>query len=198
MRHGDRNVRFAYETDPYKDKSNWPEGLGQLTNQGQQRSFELGKFLRRRYKNLLGDGAYSPDKVFVMSSAIDRTMNTASLVLAALFPPKNNQLWNRDLLWIPIPIHTVPKSLDFLIVAEMACARYVKALEEYENSPEVRAVTDQYQHLYQYLEEHAGQPIRTLQHIKDLHGILDVEHKLNKTYAFVGHSEVFCSFVELY
>lgn len=120
-----------------------------------------------------------------MSSAIDRTMNTASLVLAALFPPKSSQIWNRDLSWNPIPVHSIPKYLDYLIIAEEACAQYQKLLEEYENSPEVKAVTDQYQHLYQYLEEHTGQPIRTLEHIKDLHGILDVEHRLNKTYAFL-------------
>lgn len=34
FRHGARTIRKPYENDPYKDKSHWPEGFGQLTNVG--------------------------------------------------------------------------------------------------------------------------------------------------------------------
>lgn len=108
-------------------------------------------------------------------------MNSASLVLAGLFPPKNNQVWNNDLLWQPIPVHSIPKPLDHLIIAEVACARYVKALEDYEHSPEVKAITDEYQDDYEYIERHSGQPIRTLAHVKDFFGIIDVEQIKNLT-----------------
>ena len=32
--------------------------------------------------------------------------------LAALYPPSGHQVWNEDIPWQPIPVHTVPKSMD--------------------------------------------------------------------------------------
>lgn len=116
MRHGDRTIRNAYKNDPYKHRIHWPEDFGQLTAVGKQQQYELGKYFRRRYEKLLGDGSYSPDKVFAVSSELDRTINSASLVLAGLFPPQNDEIWNKDLLWNPIPVYIVPRSRDYLII----------------------------------------------------------------------------------
>lgn len=66
-------------------------------------AYELGQFFSRRYEKLLGDGSYSPDKVYTQSSEMERTIMSAAMVLAGLFPPKNIQIWNKDLLWQPIP-----------------------------------------------------------------------------------------------
>lgn len=70
---------------------------------GKQQEYKLGQFLSRRYKKLLGGGSYSSDKIYTQASEYERTIASASLVLAGLFPPKNNQIWNKDLLWQPIP-----------------------------------------------------------------------------------------------
>jgi len=32
--------------------------------------------------------------------------------LAGLFPPQGSQVWNENLLWQPISVHTVPADLD--------------------------------------------------------------------------------------
>ncbi|XP_055300677.1 prostatic acid phosphatase-like isoform X2 [Sitodiplosis mosellana] len=181
FRHGDRTIRKTFATDPYKDKVHWPEGWGQLTNLGKQQQYELGKYFRRRYAKLLGDGSYSPDKVFTVSSALDRTINSASLVLAGLFPPQQNQVWNQEIFWQPIPVYSIPQSEDYLIKADDVCPLYEKLLKEYENSPEVQAVIERNQELFEYLEKHAGQPIRDLEQLKDLHGTFIVEHSMNKT-----------------
>lgn len=137
--------------------------------------------MRRRYAKLLGDGSYSTDKVFTVSSAVDRTINSASLVLAGLFPPQNNQIWNEDLPWQPIPVYAIPHRTDYLIAAEKACDRYQQELKNYEQSPKIKALIEKHRELFDYAEKHAGQPIRTLDELKDLHGTLEVERQLNKT-----------------
>lgn len=147
---------------------------------GKQQEYELGQYFGFRYKNLLGDG-YSPGTVYAISSELDRSMNSAALVLAGLFPPKSNQIWNSNLLWQPIPVHVISRSRDHLIIAETACAKYKKVLKDYQISPEVKAVTDEYQDVYEYIEKHAGQRIDTLENVKDFYGILDVELMKNLT-----------------
>ncbi|XP_031636521.1 uncharacterized protein LOC116349294 [Contarinia nasturtii] len=182
FRHGDRNIQFTYKNDPYKDKVNWPEGFAQLTNLGKQRAFELGQYFRRRYEQLLGDGSYHPDKVYTLSSAFDRTINSASLVLSGLFPPQDNQIWNKNLLWQPIPVYSIPTAQDnFLIFSKGVCPRYENVLKEYQQTAEIKEILDQHQELLQYLETHAGQPIRNLEQVKNLWGTLNVEHMMNKT-----------------
>lgn len=53
-RHGDRTPVQLYKTDHYT-KADFPEGLGQLTNKGKARLFELGRKLRERYRNYIGE-----------------------------------------------------------------------------------------------------------------------------------------------
>jgi hypothetical protein len=37
---------------------------------------------------------------------------TASAFLAGAFPPAGKQIWNSDLLWIPIPIYSISPDKD--------------------------------------------------------------------------------------
>lgn len=55
---------------------------------------------------------YNSSLVFVQSTDTDRTAMTASTFLAGAFPPKDKQIWNNDLMWIPIPIHSIPSNED--------------------------------------------------------------------------------------
>lgn len=51
-------------------------------------------------------------QVYVRSTDIDRTLMSAMTNLAALFPPDGISLWNPNLPWQPIPVHTVPLMED--------------------------------------------------------------------------------------
>lgn len=134
-------------------------------------------------------GAYSPDKMSILSSDFDRTINSANLVLASMFPPNGLQIWNKMLLWQPIAVHSIPQSIDYFIHAETACARYVEARKQYENAPVNRILVEQHQELFEYLEKHSGQPVRTLKQLKDIHETLDIESRMNKTYVWLIYIE---------
>jgi len=73
-----------------------------FSQNGKRREYELGKVLRNKYNQFLG-GLYKPGIVIARSSDFDRTKMSLQLVLAALFPPKGIQQWNRLLNWQPIP-----------------------------------------------------------------------------------------------
>lgn len=147
---------------------------------GKQTQYQLGLFLRRRYENLLGD-RFEPEKVSVLSSGFDRTINSANVVVMAMFPPTGNQVWNNDLVWQPIAVHTKPVEMDNLISCDIACKRYVQALEEYQQTPEIKSLIDENRKLFEYLEEHTGQPVRNLNQLKDIQNILEIENSMNFT-----------------
>ncbi|XP_055301172.1 prostatic acid phosphatase-like [Sitodiplosis mosellana] len=177
FRHGDRNPLSTYASDP---KSNWPGGLGALTNLGIEQEYELGKYLRRRYASLLGDGHYSNDNVYVQSTDVDRTLMSAAANLAGLFPPDDNQVWNRDINWRPIPIHSIPLDLDYVLYVGKPCPRYDHAMEEYLNSSEHANLIAKYKEMFTYLEENSGVQIRTFDDAQLLYNTLWIENQKNK------------------
>jgi len=109
FRHGQRApVRFS-PTDP--NKKLWPNGLGSLTNVGKKQAYEAGKFLRHRYGHFLNE-TYSKEEIYVRSTDVDRCLMTAQCCLAGLYPPKKNDIWNEELMWQPIPIHSGTPASD--------------------------------------------------------------------------------------
>jgi hypothetical protein len=73
--------------------------------------FRLGEFLRTRYNGYLSE-LYSSKEFLMKSSANDRCLMSAQVVLAGLYPPMGMQVWNPDLKWQPIPVHSTPRHLD--------------------------------------------------------------------------------------
>lgn len=68
---------------------------------------ELGKWIRKRYNSLIND-TYQPDEIYVQSTDVDRTLMSAQLNLAGLYPPQKEQVWDENIHWQPIPVHTKP------------------------------------------------------------------------------------------
>lgn len=106
FRHGTRAPGFTYKNDPYNRNNEefWPNGPGELTATGKLEAYELGERLRERYHRFLGDH-YKVKEFRAYTTLIERTMMSAQLVLASLFPPKSYQEWNGQMKWQPVPVY---------------------------------------------------------------------------------------------
>ncbi|XP_013924156.1 PREDICTED: prostatic acid phosphatase-like [Thamnophis sirtalis] len=129
-RHGDRSPLSTFPKNTIKDDA-WPQGYGQLTKIGIQQAYNLGKWLKDRYKNFLISG-YKPKEIYVRSTDYDRTLMSAEGVLAGLFPPLKEEEWNPDIHWQPIPVHTVPLSEEKLLIYPIyKCPEFKRLLQQF-------------------------------------------------------------------
>lgn len=110
-RHGDRSPSRSYPNDPHINYK-WPGGHGALLPEGSLQMFTLGKTLRNRYAKLLpSDGVYTPERILVMSSAVDRAQMSSQSLLAGFMPPPSDRN-PLPISWQPIPVHQIPQKLD--------------------------------------------------------------------------------------
>lgn len=109
IRHGDRNPTVDFPKDPRV----WPEGLGELTTLGMQQTHALGQSLRKKYVDHyhLLPPVYRAETLYVRSTDFNRTLMSAQYVLAGLYPSRPGFYCQ------PIPIHTVPKQQDDLLLS---------------------------------------------------------------------------------
>lgn len=73
--------------------------------------YNLGKWFRKRYNQLIAENYWS-EEISMQSSDYDRTLMSAELVLAGLYPPTESELWNDDIKWHPVPVHSIPMEYD--------------------------------------------------------------------------------------
>ncbi|KAM4617529.1 lysosomal acid phosphatase isoform 2-T2 [Discoglossus pictus] len=139
-RHGDRSPVKAYPKDMHQESA-WPQGFGQLTQIGMKQHWDLGQELRARYKGFLNE-SYDHHEIYVRSTDVDRTLMSAESNLAGLYPPAGSQIFNPNISWQPIPVHTVPESKDKLLKFPITpCPLYQKLLEETRRSAEYENMT---------------------------------------------------------
>ncbi len=86
-RHGERTPIQFSPNDPFSDLDKyWMGGNGELTPQGKYRMYQVGKFIGKEYASYLGE-KLSPKDIYVRSSSLNRTLESASALLAGLYPP---------------------------------------------------------------------------------------------------------------
>lgn len=73
--------------------------------------YDLGESIRAQYSGFIPE-YYLAEDTYVFSSYADRCHMSAQLLTAGLYPPVGDQIWNPELLWQPIPIHSVARSDD--------------------------------------------------------------------------------------
>lgn len=157
FRHGDRTPTNSFPTDKYQEDF-WPQGFGQLTQVGMRQHYELGQFLRKKYVDdmALLSANYSRYQVNITSTDVDRTLMSAAADLAGLFPPQGNEIWNTDIPWQPIPVHTMPASEDYHLSFSAECPKYDELEEESLKDEDYLAISKQYSKFLEDLNRNSG------------------------------------------
>ncbi|XP_041987486.1 lysosomal acid phosphatase-like isoform X3 [Aricia agestis] len=177
-RHGDRMPVDCYPADPYRNQSFWPAPFGQLTNTGKEQHFRLGKSLRLRYSHLLSK-IYDPEEVLVQSTDVDRTLMSAEANLAGLFPPIGKQVWDIQMPWQPIPVHTRPEQLDEVLAMKRPCPQYNVEMDNYLASPPYLNMVKNHEKLMTYLSTYVGMEVKDFTDIMLIYSCLNIEKLYN-------------------
>jgi lysosomal acid phosphatase len=154
-RHGDRTPTILIPGDPGNNASTWALGLGELTKEGLAQEYGLGRFLRNRYDGFLSK-EYSPFQIYVRSSDYNRTLTSAQANMAALFSPGMDEVFEKNLTWRPIPVHTLPKHEDKLLFDAVSCPTASAEEESVYGSAEVKQIERQNEAILKFLGEKGG------------------------------------------
>lgn len=140
--------------------------------------YDLGRWFRNRYDNFL-QGSNLLKDVYVFSTDKERTLMSAESTLAGLFPPTAEEIWNPDLKWQPIPIHTVPLTLDCVLAMKKYCSKYNYEYLKFSQSSWLLKVQEENEKLFSYLTENVGYKVKGLVDIQNLYNTLFIEDKKN-------------------
>jgi len=137
-RHGDRSPTKPWGPNDPNQEEVWPQGWGQLSQEGMRQLHFLGQTLKKRYKDLISDD-YVNSEIYVYSSGVERALMSVQANLAGLYPPTGKPVWMKGLPWQPIPIHSSPVNTDWVMRSSKVCkATLSKLIDDYiRTSPEV-------------------------------------------------------------
>nr|CAH7742758.1 unnamed protein product [Callosobruchus chinensis] len=181
FRHGDRAPKVEIPAIKYSDASYWPMGLGELIPLGIQRQYKLGQWLRKRYNCLLSP-IYSTSELLVRSTDKDRALMSAYATLAGLYPPQGFQVWNDELAWQPIPVHTIPREIDDVIVEKRTCPKYTTLLNETINSDFYISVNEENAEFYKNMSEWTKLDVKDVEDVKLIKSTLTSMKNYNTSY----------------
>lgn len=102
---------------------------------------------------------------------------SAEGVLAGLFPPTGNQIWNKVLNWQPIPVHI--ESLSSPLRPDI-CDRFNYEMIKYINTTAYKSILDKRKSFIKILNENEGGNFDTIRTIYRLYDILFIEQLKGK------------------
>lgn len=122
----------------------------------------------------------------VMSSNRERTMMTASSVLAGFLPPSNNENPIDKIRWQPVAVHPIPDLEDKYLRFNKPCPKYTKLLQKLlDNLPKdyqemINNITlPDKQNFYEYLSNNSGLVIKDFRVFLDFYDKISVQSQLN-------------------
>lgn len=125
--------------------------------------------------------------MYVRASDVDRTIDSALCNVAGMFPPTGDEVWNDQINWQPVAVHSVPDTEDYLLSDDVpACAAFEKALDKVTDSDDVQKVVTKYKSQINDLLVNAGdsttkKTAKTLNYVRKIRDTLKVETIYNKT-----------------
>lgn len=157
-RHGDRSPVIIYPNDP--NALFWPQGEGMLTQKGMQQHYALGEYLRSRLGSQFVSQHYLRNETYIVSSHVDRTIESAASNLASFYKPTDWQVFNAQLPWQPVPVHTIPESQDHMLdPIYTECPKWVAIDKQFQKTPEFQAVNASNQDLFAFLTSKTGMTV---------------------------------------
>lgn len=161
FRHGDRTpeVALSYPKDPYINETYAPYGSGQLTNKGKQRMHSLGKKIRKRYDEFLGQN-YNTNIIDAISTNMTRTKKSLEFLLQSLFPSKQlNEMGN-----FPFTVVSFMGN-RMLSLSYFYCPRYRQILEDHFISKAGEKLNLKYKSFQDYISVHSGINATSIAHL---------------------------------
>ncbi|CAG4921724.1 unnamed protein product [Colias eurytheme] len=172
FRHGARAPVSTYKSDPFKNYQ-WPDGLGSLTNVGKLQLYELGRKYRSYYATFIPE-EYNEKDIYVRSSDASRCMMSAYTFLAGLYPPTDRQMWHPEIMWQPIPVHSLPREIDNIVAATKPCKAWKRMYEELLDE---KNSDTKYTELFDYLSKHTNQTMRSVLNVDFLYSTLNTQQE---------------------
>lgn len=145
--------------------------------------------MRQRYGTFIPDN-YSPKEVYVFSTDVDRTLMSASSNLAGLFPPTGNQVWNKNLAWQPIPIHTTESKYSEIFPSRGECPKYEKEYKAVKKLKHFQDLKQKYANLFADLTKKTGTDIDSIKGVRSVRDVIYVYENYNLSYVPSWVSEV--------
>lgn len=101
------------------------------------------------------------------------------MALAGLYPPSDEEKWNEEVLWQPIPVHTIPGRMDYILPTLANSPTLAAARKRYLAGPEVQKIYTDNADLFAHWSHMCGGNIRTIDCVNGLHDTLRIEKDRN-------------------
>ncbi|KAL3270624.1 hypothetical protein HHI36_021158 [Cryptolaemus montrouzieri] len=104
---------------------------------------------------------------------------SAETIMAGLYPPVGDEIWNEKIHWRPTPVHSEPLFIDHSVGRGAYCQKYNQDLAKVNSGRYLRTHNKEDKDLLKYLSKYTGDIFANINQIPELFDILTVEKNHN-------------------